>query len=239
MPRKKNVSRDEGTAKARQRRESGQPGGGQGRKDAVGRSGLYPMSGLHPPGPTEGRTAGTGGQGERGAAGYEDHGSAQLTYEGGQLLGALETHGDNLTAQPQTGNVEIPPEEWIPFFNSFSRQHQGWLADITIRQGDEEKTEARDCRLEGISSDHLSARDEIYLSVSRGHGHITHSIKNPMKAIFQRDPRGAHEGIEITSADGTRTSVRFRIAALPETLDGVLDDSVGGQTESTEPREEP
>jgi hypothetical protein len=50
------------------------------------------------------------------------------------------------------------PEEWIPFFNSLSRRHQGWLADITIRQADEEKTEARDCRLEGISSDHLSAR---------------------------------------------------------------------------------
>jgi hypothetical protein len=26
-----------------------------------------------------------------------------------QLLGALEMHGDNLTAQPQKGNVEIPP----------------------------------------------------------------------------------------------------------------------------------
>jgi hypothetical protein len=31
-------------------RESGLPGGGSGRKDEVGRSGVYPMSGPHPQG---------------------------------------------------------------------------------------------------------------------------------------------------------------------------------------------
>jgi len=203
MARKKNLSHNERAAKANRLRESGQPGGGQGRKDDVGRSAVYPMSGPHASGPVETRTAGAWGQGERGAPGSEDHGSSELTYERGQLLEALETHGDSLAAQPQAGNVEIPPEEWIAFFNSFSRQHQGWLANITITQGHEEQTEVRDCRLEGISSDHLSARDEIYLSIGRGDGgHLTHSIKNPMKVVFQRDLRGAHKGLEITSADG-------------------------------------
>src|SRR5436190_1756989 len=79
--------------KADDRHESGQPGGGQGRKDEVGRSGVYPMSGPHPSGPAEIRTEAAWGQGERGAAGYEDHGSSELSYEGGELLGALEEHG--------------------------------------------------------------------------------------------------------------------------------------------------
>ena len=220
---RKNISDEQRAAKASQRRESGRPGGGQGRKDEVGRSGVYPMSGPHPPGAAEVRMAGAWGQGERGVAGYEDHGSSQLTFEGGQLLGALETRGNSLAALPETGDVEIPAEEWMAFLNSFSRQHRDWLANITITQGKVEQTEVRKCRLQGISSDHLSARDEIYLSVDQGDaGHITHSIKNPMKVIFQRNLRGAHEGLEVTSADGTLTRIRFRIAARPETLDGVL-----------------
>jgi len=44
-----------------------------------------------------------------------------------------------------------------------------------------------------------------------------------MKVSFRRDLEGAHEGIDITSADGTTTSIRFRIASRPETLDGVVD----------------
>ena len=232
MAQKKNLGQEEREAKANQRRESGQPGGGQGRKDEVGRSGVYSMSGPHPRGPAEIRVAGAWGQGERGAAGYEDHGSSQLTYEGGQLLGALETHVDNLTAYPPTDNLEVPPEEWIAFFDSFSRQHQDWLANITIIREQRERTEVRDCRLEGVSSDHLSARDEIYLMVGQADDaqHITHSINNPMKVVFERDPQGAHEGLEITSADGSVTRLRFRVAALPETLDGVLEETRSQQT---------
>lgn len=58
------------------KRESGLPGGGAGRKDEVGGSGVYPMSGPHPVGdaPLVGQAG--WGQGERGAAGYEDHGES-------------------------------------------------------------------------------------------------------------------------------------------------------------------
>src|SRR5438132_1710920 len=55
-------------------------------------------------------------------------------------------------------------------------------------------------------------------------GHLTHPVKNPKKVVFRQDLQGAHEGIDITSADGELTAVRFRIAARPETLDGVLGD---------------
>jgi Raf kinase inhibitor-like YbhB/YbcL family protein len=39
------------------------------------------------PGDAEVRGQGSWGQGERGAGGYEDHGSSELTFEGGQVLG--------------------------------------------------------------------------------------------------------------------------------------------------------
>ncbi len=63
----------------RDERESGMPGGGAGRRDDVGRTGVYPQSASERPAadaPT--RTENAWGQGERGAAGYEDSGTSEL-----------------------------------------------------------------------------------------------------------------------------------------------------------------
>src|SRR5690348_1498878 len=57
----------------------GQPGDGAGRRDETGRSGVYPVSasaGASGDAPLRGENA--WGQGERGAAGYQDHGDAGL-----------------------------------------------------------------------------------------------------------------------------------------------------------------
>jgi len=75
-------------ASADSRRESGEPGGGAGRRDEVGPTGVYPMSagvpeGKHP----ELRTPAAWGQGKRGAAGYDDAGGSELVMRDGQLLG--------------------------------------------------------------------------------------------------------------------------------------------------------
>lgn len=72
------------------RRESGEPGGGQGRRDEVGPTGVYPMSGGIPSGKhPEIRTPASWGQGDRGAEGYEDSGGSELIWRDGQLLGGL------------------------------------------------------------------------------------------------------------------------------------------------------
>ncbi len=66
------------SAKHNTKRESGLPGGGAGRKDIVGGSGVYPMSGPHPKGDAPLVWPGAWGQGKRGGAGYEDHGESEL-----------------------------------------------------------------------------------------------------------------------------------------------------------------
>ncbi len=61
------------------KRESGEPGGGQGRVDEVGGSGVYPASSPEgASGDAEFRGGASWGQGERGAAGYEDSGGSEL-----------------------------------------------------------------------------------------------------------------------------------------------------------------
>jgi len=75
---------------ANERRESGEPGGGKGRRDEVGKSGVYPMSGGIPEGKhLEIRNPASWGQGDRGAEGYNDAGGSELVYRDGQLLGGL------------------------------------------------------------------------------------------------------------------------------------------------------
>lgn len=63
-------------------RESGMPGGGAGRRDEIGgRSGVFPASSAEgAPSDAEIRTQAEWGQGERGAAGYEDSGSSELNF---------------------------------------------------------------------------------------------------------------------------------------------------------------
>lgn len=85
---------------ADERRESGHPGGGKGRTDEVGHSGVQPVSIPHTPlADAAVRTMAEWGQGERGAAGYDDHGESELI----AMPPALET--------PSAGHVtdKAPP----------------------------------------------------------------------------------------------------------------------------------
>ena len=102
-------ARGEGRADAR--RESGQPGGGQGRRDEVGGSGVHPMSaGVDPNRNAELRTPAAWGQGERGAAGYEDSGGSELVMRDGQLLGGL-TSGPSGEPTIDIHGGDLPPDE--------------------------------------------------------------------------------------------------------------------------------
>jgi hypothetical protein len=90
----RNVDTGGGATGVEQKRESGMPGGGQGRKDEVGKSGVYPVSSSEGASPDAYvHDEASWGQGERGAAGYEDSGGSELTYLGeekGVVGGATE-----------------------------------------------------------------------------------------------------------------------------------------------------
>ena len=67
------------------KRESGNPGGGQGRRDDIGgQSGVYPRDAQDIPGDAEVRMAGSWGGGD-----YNESGGSELVYRDGQLLGGL------------------------------------------------------------------------------------------------------------------------------------------------------
>lgn len=197
------------------RRESGQPGGGAGRRDDVGKSGVYPASGPMPAGPAELRQPAAWGQGERGAAGYEDSGRSELVYEHGEVLGGLDTGAPGSPSGP-VEETEIPAAAWREALDDFSRRHRDCAVEIVESQGPvrgggenlRRKVQVSDLPLKGVSADHAGERDKIYVSVGeRPEEEFTHVISSPRRVLVGA---GGGDQVEIETADGSRTLVRCR-----------------------------
>ncbi|HBY95396.1 MAG: hypothetical protein M5U01_35540 [Ardenticatenaceae bacterium] len=91
-----------------QKRGSGMRGGGQGRTDVVGGSGVHPASGQSAPEDAEAQGMASLGQGGRGAAGYEDHGGSELTsITGEKAIGGM-TAGSS--GEPTEETPDLPTE---------------------------------------------------------------------------------------------------------------------------------
>jgi hypothetical protein len=120
---------------------------------------------------------------------------------------------------------EIPRPEWNNFFDSFSRQHEGWLATLEVLAGEMgAQEEAHELPLEGVSVG--SGADEpetIAISIGKTpDDHITHTIVKPSHVWLQQTSEGANAALEIESEDETKTLLRFRSPVPPEFVDGVV-----------------
>ena len=119
---------------------------------------------------------------------------------------------------------EIPKNEWTPFFDSFSRKHEGWLVSLEIF-GLEigAQVEQRQTALEGITheSDEVEGDTIMIMIGVKPDDHITHSITHPTAVSLEQTDEGADAALAIKSDDGTTTLLRFRSAVLPEMVDAV------------------
>jgi hypothetical protein len=120
---------------------------------------------------------------------------------------------------------EIPRNKWKTFVDTFTRQHEGWLATLEILApniGAQE--EAHDLPLEGITA---TSRDDTpgTISISLGktaEDHMTHTITNPTRIWLEQTSEGANAALEIESEDEVKTLLRFRSALPADMVDGVV-----------------
>lgn len=115
----------------------------------------------------------------------------------------------------------IAPEEWTDFFDSFSRQHAGWLVTVEVI-GTEvgAQIEARDVPLGGVSA----APDEstVWLALGRQPAdHVTHRVDHVRGVRLQQTDDGADQALQIESDGDVMTLVRFRTAVRSEQVDGI------------------
>jgi len=119
---------------------------------------------------------------------------------------------------------EISRGEWVEFFNGFTQQHAGWL--VTFEVLDRElgaQLVAENLALQGISADEKDGEDVILINVGdASENHVNHAVAGPTHVRLKQTAQGAHEALDIETASGATTLLRFRITALPETVDGVL-----------------
>lgn len=122
---------------------------------------------------------------------------------------------------------EILRNEWRTFFDTFSRQHEGWLATIEVLGPDVgAQEEAHELPLVGVSLS-SGGREAEAISIDVGttpHDHVSHVIEEPAKIWLEQTDDGADVAMAIEDRDGTKTILRFRSAVAPEFVDGVVMD---------------
>jgi Family of unknown function (DUF5335) len=120
---------------------------------------------------------------------------------------------------------EIPRDAWNAFFETFSKQHEGWLVTIEVLGRDiGAQEEAHELPLVGITAD-LKGSDADAISIIVGKAaadHVTHTVTQPVHVRLEQAESGADEALEIEAADDIKTLVRFRFAMLPELVDGII-----------------
>ena len=119
---------------------------------------------------------------------------------------------------------EIPKNEWIEFFDNFSRKHEGWLVSLEVF-GPEigAQVEERELALEGITHERAETEGNTITIMTgvKPDDHITHSVTSPTSVSLEQTDEGADAALAIKSGDGLTTLLRFRSAVLPEMVDAV------------------
>lgn len=119
----------------------------------------------------------------------------------------------------------VPRSKWPKFFDSFSRQHEGWLATLEIFASDiGAQVEERELAFEGIVDewDEALGNQIIIMMGAKPDDHITHTIGRPTNVSLEQTDEGADVALAITSEEGAVALLRFRSAMLPEMVDGVV-----------------
>jgi len=117
---------------------------------------------------------------------------------------------------------EIPREEWLEFFDTFSGQHEGWLTRIeVVRDGVPTEVPVRELPFERISADLKDKEQAISICLGERMEECV-NIDQPERVKLEQTAEGADRALEIDSADGRKTMVRFRTTVLAENVDGLI-----------------
>jgi hypothetical protein len=122
--------------------------------------------------------------------------------------------------------LEIPRDQWVSFFDSFSGKHDGWLVTVEVIGPDVgDQKEAKELPLVGINADLKDNEDFVNITVGRlPKDRMMHTVADAARVWLKQSNEGADEALEIESRDGTKTLVTFRAAVLPDSLDGITTD---------------
>jgi len=107
---------------------------------------------------------------------------------------------------------EIDDEQWISFFNRFSKEHAGWPVTIEMLDGQTGPQRlASELPLQGLSFDAEGTRP-CTISVSAGDdpsATLSHTVQMPLHIRVAEDESRNSGTIEIEPADGPATLIHY------------------------------
>lgn len=105
---------------------------------------------------------------------------------------------------------EIPRETWDQFFSRFSNDHETQFVAVEVMGQDiGAQVEGQTLLLGGISRADPDGESLALMFDSITGEHLTHMVNRPTHVWIQQSAGNVDESLEIESADGTRTLVRF------------------------------
>jgi hypothetical protein len=114
---------------------------------------------------------------------------------------------------------DIPREQWVRFFDDFSKNHEGWIVTLEVLGADiGDQEEANNLPLVGISADLKARENRVEIIVGgRPDVDLTRIIERP-KHIWVKEPGlPGDEAMEIESEDGIKTILNFHRIRHEET----------------------
>ena len=120
--------------------------------------------------------------------------------------------------------TEIPRDAWTQTLDEFTAIHEGWLVSLDVLDPDlGAQPQIHNLPLLGVSADRIDDDGTISISAARSAGeHITHTIHAATRVYIEHTDDSADAAMQIESADGTTTVLRLRAAALPATVEGIV-----------------
>ena len=118
--------------------------------------------------------------------------------------------------------LEITRDEWLPFFDAFSGMHRGWLVTLEVR-GESFDAEVRAA---GVPFEEIAAeggRDGDRISIvlrPNSADEINHVVESPAHVWLRQEEALSDAALEIQSARGTTTLLKFTAADLPRPAEG-------------------
>jgi hypothetical protein len=106
---------------------------------------------------------------------------------------------------------DIPHEQWIRYFDDFSKNHEGWIVTLEVIGSDiGDQDEANGLPLVGISADVKARENRIDIMVGgKPDVDVTRFIERP-KHVWIKEPKiPGDEAIEVESEDGIITLLNF------------------------------
>jgi hypothetical protein len=152
-------------------------------------------------------------------SGLSEHQWYDIRFDDGSLGRFLERYFSGATQ-------EISSDNWVDFFENFSRRHENWLVQLERLNAERtERLSSRSLRLKSIAAEPTlegaDKREMMIVMVGEDDTtEVSQLVRKPSRVVLSQMAVGADKCLEIYSEDFVFV-MRLRAATLPELVDGV------------------